>query len=162
MVSGIREQLTQMQNNTAAVTYENNKDNVGNASLGQDAFLQLLMTQLKYQDPTNPMNNQEFLAQQAQFTQLTELQELNENITKTNSQLLATNELTQASSMIGREVEALDPTDSSKKVKGVVSEVRFDEEGIKIVIGNEGESQVMVSSGSITSIKQATANNAAS
>ena len=48
----------------------------GQFSLGTDAFFKLLVTQLKYQDPSEPMNNQEFMAQTAQFSILEELQSI--------------------------------------------------------------------------------------
>lgn len=48
--------------------------------LGQDAFMQLLLTQLQHQDPTSPRADGEFLAQLAQFTQLEQLQEINEKL----------------------------------------------------------------------------------
>ena len=72
--SSIENTLTNIKNNTAKVNAENAKNNVGRTELDQNAFLQLLMVQLQNQDPMNPTDNQEFIAQQAQFTQVTELQ----------------------------------------------------------------------------------------
>jgi flagellar basal-body rod modification protein FlgD len=48
--------------------------------LGQDAFLTLLMTQLRHQDPTAPQADGEFLAQLAQFSTLEQLQAMNEKL----------------------------------------------------------------------------------
>jgi flagellar basal-body rod modification protein FlgD len=46
------------------------------ATIGQDAFLKLLLTQLQHQDPTKPMADTEFIAQLAQFSQLEKLTEI--------------------------------------------------------------------------------------
>jgi flagellar basal-body rod modification protein FlgD len=50
-------------------------------SLGSDAFLQLLVTQLQNQDPTNPQSNTEFIAQLATFSSLEQLTSINKAVT---------------------------------------------------------------------------------
>lgn len=111
--SSIDSTLTSIKNSTAKVNAENAQRNMGTTELDQNAFLQLLMVQLQNQDPMDPASNQEFIAQQAQFTQVTELQKLNENLTASNS-------LLQASSLIGKEVTLIDPNDTSQRITGVV------------------------------------------
>lgn len=52
-----------------------------NNSIGQDAFLQLLVTQLQNQDPTNPESNTEFVSQLATFSSLEQLTSINKGVT---------------------------------------------------------------------------------
>jgi flagellar basal-body rod modification protein FlgD len=49
-------------------------------ALGQEAFMSLLITQLRHQDPTNPMDDTAFLAQLAQFSSLEQLQSVNDKL----------------------------------------------------------------------------------
>lgn len=58
------------------------------SQLGKDDFLKLLITQLQYQDPLEPMDNTAFIAQTAQFTALEQMQNLNQ--TMTSAQAFAT------------------------------------------------------------------------
>jgi len=60
--------------NTTADATASAVSSAGTTSLGQDTFLKLLTTQLQNQDPTNPVSNEEFVAQLAQFSSLEELQ----------------------------------------------------------------------------------------
>jgi hypothetical protein len=75
-------------------------DQSGNNTLNEDTFLQLLVAQLKYQDPMNPADSTQFLTQTAQFTEVETLQKMatQQQAQQAASQLLA------ASSMIGRPV----------------------------------------------------------
>ncbi|MDK2798580.1 MAG: flagellar basal-body rod modification protein FlgD [Clostridiales bacterium] len=91
------------------------KRNPGN--LGKDDFLNLLVTQLKYQDPLKPMEDKEFIAQMAQFSSLEQMQNMN-----------ATFNSIKAFSMIGKEVLATIKDEESgelKEVSGVVESVKL-------------------------------------
>ncbi len=58
--------------------HENSNDI--NNSLDKEAFLKLLVTQLANQNPLNPIEDKEFIAQLAQFSTLEQMQNLNENV----------------------------------------------------------------------------------
>ncbi|MBP7654124.1 flagellar hook capping protein [Candidatus Dependentiae bacterium] len=94
------------------------------ASLGKDQFLQLLATQLKYQDPLNPMSNDQFIAQMAQFSSLEQIQNLNttmESYAKVSGNMSVLN-------LLGTQIEAEIITTSGgstsvEEVSGVVSRI---------------------------------------
>jgi flagellar basal-body rod modification protein FlgD len=70
------------------------------ANVSMQDFLNILLTQLTYQDPLKPMDNKEFMAQLAQFTTLGQTQELNGKI----DSLLSTQASMQAIGLIGKTV----------------------------------------------------------
>ncbi|AUG09462.1 flagellar hook assembly protein FlgD [Pseudomonas sp. S09G 359] len=95
----------------------------GNQSLGKDAFLQLLVTQLKNQDPLSPQDNGAFVAQLAQFSSLEGINTLNDSVNAISSNFSSSQAL-QASSLVGRSIitqtdKAL--VDTSKSMTGSVA-----------------------------------------
>jgi flagellar basal-body rod modification protein FlgD len=100
------------------------------ATVDYDAFLKLLVAQLKNQDPTNPTDSAEFMAQLASFSNV-------EQSIKANSKLdsLATSlALTQADGLIGKTV-----TSSDGKISGVVESVRIVSGGAVAILTNGKE-----------------------
>lgn len=85
----------------------------GTSELGKDAFLQLLVTQMKNQDPLNPSTDTEFVAQLATFSQLEQLQNLS-----------LTSEKSQAFSLVGKDV-IVQSEDSNGKKSEVTGTVDF-------------------------------------
>lgn len=69
-------------------------------TLDKDAFLKLLVTQLKYQDPSKPMDSSAFMAQNAQLTSLEKLTEL----TETSRSSFATQQKLSAAGLVGRNI----------------------------------------------------------
>ena len=77
----------------------------------KDDFLTLLVAQMRFQDPMNPMEGTEFASQLAQFTQVEELQNMNSKLDASNesNQLLALSvNNTLATTLIGKQVKAVD------------------------------------------------------
>jgi flagellar basal-body rod modification protein FlgD len=85
------------------------------ASLDYDSFLQLLIAQMKNQDPTDPMDASEQIAQLATFSQVEQSIQMNSNL----ETLITGNALTNASSYIGKTI-----TSADEKTSGVVASVR--------------------------------------
>lgn len=74
---------------------------IAKQELGKDDFLRLLMAQMTNQDPTNPMENTEFIAQMAQFTSLEQMTNMSQNFEK----MAALINSSEAQSMLGRTVQ---------------------------------------------------------
>ena len=91
---------------TAASTASSTASSSSTTSgLGMDAFLQLLVTQLQYQDPLSPMDDKEFVAELAQFSSLEQLTEINSGIDKLSS-IGQEQQLLGAVNFIGKTIEA--------------------------------------------------------
>ena len=109
--------MTTIQNNPSVTTLPsatNNSSAAGSASAAisasassasqiQDQFMTLLVAQMKYQDPTNPMNSAEMTSQMAQISTVDGVNKLNGSMNSLLTQM-QTNEAYQASSMVGKSV----------------------------------------------------------
>ena len=105
-------------------------------SLGKQDFLNLLMVQLRNQDPLNVQEDREFIAQMAQFSTL----EQTTNLSLAMENLAGFQQLTQGAALIGKEVEALVPDDGSGNstvVKGQVTETRLVEGKLKLLVDGQ-------------------------
>jgi len=98
--------------------------------LGQDAFLKLLVAQLRYQDPSNPADGTAFLAQTAQFTQVEKLGQLAED----QQSLVRAQQAFNASAMVGRTITY--PGPDGADVTGVVSSATFTGSSPILRVGN--------------------------
>ncbi|MDX9957478.1 MAG: flagellar hook assembly protein FlgD [Clostridia bacterium] len=86
------------------------------AELDKDDFLKILVTQLQHQDPTNPMQDREFIAQMAQFSSLEQITNMSQSFTKLSGILNSS----EAQSLLGRTVEILD---GETAINGKVSQI---------------------------------------
>ena len=102
-----------------------------NSELGQDAFLKLLVAQLKYQDPLNPADGAEFLAQTAQFTMVEKLADLEVQGQST----VTSQQQMQAAQLVGRQVTYVDST--GNLVEGVVESAEYTPDGQSLTIGGQ-------------------------
>ena len=109
----------------------------GPSALDKDAFMQLLTSQLKNQDPLEPVSNEDFIAQLATFSNLEEMENLNENIV--NMVLLQQSnallqQLTDSSALIGMNVTYFDAETGETKT-GVVDSVKVEDGLAQLSIG---------------------------
>jgi flagellar basal-body rod modification protein FlgD len=102
------------------------------AGLGKDDFMQLLMAQLKNQDPMKPMEDKEFITQLAQFSSL----EASEKMTQQLEELTGSQMLVQAATLIGKQVSA--KLESGEVVTGAISQVKMmDGKPVAVVNGRD-------------------------
>ena len=100
-------------------------------SLGQDAFLKLLVAQMQNQDPTSPQDSGQMMAQLASFSQVSQLQQL----TAASTAQTLGQDFSSAVAMIGKNVtyNRADGTQSS----GLVAAVKSDPTGALLQIGSD-------------------------
>ncbi len=125
-ISSVATDYTTQASSTSATT--------GNSELGKDQFLNLLVTQLRYQNPLEPMQDQEFIAQLATFSQLEEIQGLSDTVEALSSSFTSyisgSMSLQLAGTLIGREVSYVDPStadssETNEMLTGVIERVIF-------------------------------------
>jgi len=110
--------------NTQYYTGEPNPK-LGTTNLGKDDFLKLLVTQLQYQNPLEPMDNKEYIAQLAQFSSLEQMQNL--NLQFANLSAITT---------IGKNAKALY---KEVEVEGVIKGITFEKGKINAILAREDE-----------------------
>lgn len=113
---------------TSSTSSNSTKTTRNTGELGKDDFLRLLVTQLQYQDPLNPMDNTEFMGQMAQFSALEQMQNLN-----------ATFSSVKAFGLMNKYITAtVKDTDSgeTKYVSGVVDGVKMRGSTTYVTVGD--------------------------
>ena len=100
-----------------SVSSLNKEAKASNSSLDKDAFLQLLVAQMKYQDPLQPTSNTEYISQYAQFSQVESMQNMSSSM-----------DLQRASALVGKQVyvQTTSPSGETKYVFGKVDYVTYE------------------------------------
>lgn len=96
----------------------------------QDQFLTLLVTQLQNQDPIEPVKQEEFIGQLAQFSTVEGIEKLNNQF----SDVLYSQQILNGFNLAGKEVSYLLPGDAEPR-RGIADEVFVDGGNISVVIG---------------------------
>jgi flagellar basal-body rod modification protein FlgD len=120
----------------AGSTGTSSRTNSG-SDLGKDAFMKLMVAQLKYQDPSSPSDGTQFLAQTAQFTMVEKLSDLadsQEKLLSGQQQMLTAQLQLGASNMIGKTVNYTDATGAAKT--GIVTGATISGSNPTVKIGN--------------------------
>jgi flagellar basal-body rod modification protein FlgD len=126
---------------TEAQSLENN-------SIAQEDFIRLFLAQLTNQDPLEPVDNSQFLAQMAQFTSLEQSRLLNENM----NNLLAMNSSSQGLSLLGKTVNV---QNGNGLFSGVVDGISFNSQGLSLTVRNSDDQFLSdVSLASITLVQE--------
>ncbi|MGI6851707.1 flagellar hook assembly protein FlgD [Mesorhizobium sp. 1B3] len=100
------------------------------ANVDYQSFLKLLVAQMRHQDPTSPMDPTQYVTQLATFSQVEQSVQMNTKL----ADILATSQLSQASSVIGKELTSADGSTT-----GVVKEVKLYIDGIVATLTNGKE-----------------------
>lgn len=108
--------------------------------LGKDDFLRMFVTQLQHQDPMNPTDDKQFMAQMAQFSQL----EQTTNMADTLARLSLAGQSSQAMGLIGHTVEWEDADGVAQS--GIAQKVTFDKGVISVHVGESAISPDQVRS----------------
>jgi len=95
----------------------------GTERLGKEDFLKLLITELRNQDPLDPLDSKEYISQLSQFSTLEQMQNINLQL----ANLSAVN-------IVGQYVSAIH---GEKEISGLVTGIVFEKSGISVLIGDD-------------------------
>lgn len=130
-ISGVSTATTgAAQSAIQAAEREESKSGKAADTLGYDAFLRLLVAQLQNQDPLQPMNSSDYVAQLATFSQV----EKSVDMSKKIGELLATSRFEQAEGIIGKELTSQDGS-----IRGLVAASRVDAGDVIAVLADGRE-----------------------
>ncbi len=102
---------------------------LNNNSINQEDFIRLFLAQLTNQDPLEPVDNSQFLAQMAQFTSLEQTRLMNDSL----SNMLTMESSSQGLQLLGQTVQAVN---GNSLFDGTVEGISFDSNGVHLTIKN--------------------------
>jgi len=108
--------------------------NTESSDVNKQDFLLLLMAQLQHQDPMEPLSNEDFLAQLAQFNSMETMQQMGSDI----QSLLKSNTMSRAGSLIGRVVTGFDKY-SGEVVEGIAVKASINEDEVTMHVERYGQ-----------------------
>ena len=102
------------------------------SAMGRQQFMQLMLTQLRNQDPLEPIENNEFISQLSQFSTLEGIENLNAGF----SDMLALQQLVQGADLVGRKV-TVQPAPEAALVEGTVTAMSRQDQQIAIMVDGQ-------------------------
>lgn len=114
-----------------------NPSSTQQSSSNENLFIDLLVTQLKNQNPLEPMENGEFIQQMSSLASVQETQSLNgniQNLIQLQEVVAGQNAFTQSANLVGKYVQYVDPA-TGEESEGYVDSIQLQEGGIFLKIG---------------------------
>ncbi|WP_409292282.1 flagellar hook assembly protein FlgD [Peribacillus sp. SCS-37] len=132
--------MDKIQSSLLLTNYQQQKKQSSGDNLGKDDFLKILMTQLQNQDPMNPLQDKDFVAQMATFSTLEQITNMGKSMDKfvsmqQQSQLISYNQF------VGKNVSWHKVTETAdgpkvEQGKGTVASVQFKEDTVQFILGD--------------------------
>jgi flagellar basal-body rod modification protein FlgD len=126
---------------TSAASASSASTAANSLGLSQADFMQLLTTQMQYQDPANPVSSTDLITQLSQFSNVQGMQQLNSTIT----QMLTLQQVTQAANMIGKQI-SFTTSGNSLGSTGTVSSVQVSNGQVQLMVGGQSVALSQVTS----------------
>ena len=134
MTTAVQSQVAMLKNQTTMQQAANSRTGSSDIT-DKNMFLQLMLKEMEYQDPTEPISNQEWLAQMAQYSSLEAAQNTTSAVDKLSGLVESLSDayassanISQTLNLLGKEVTVIDPSDKTGEtiVSGKVDEASFD------------------------------------
>ena len=129
--------VTSATDSTSKSSSSTNSTTTASNSVDYNTFLQLLVAEMKNQDPTNPMDTSQYMSQFAQLSTVEQAMQTNSKL----DALLSSQSLSQANGLIGKTVSFTDATGATFSGKVVSISINSDgsiatlEDGTKVAVG---------------------------